>query len=712
MPQRLTTSFINTAIPGAYFEQNVKSIPVGVAVSGNIVIIGEAEEGRSISQIDPSNGVLLKNNIFAPSQADLVAKEYGKGPIVDAFNALVNASADPDITGAPTSIAIVKTNVGTKASLAASTYGTFESKNVGVSQNKISAEILQAVAEVKPSITSGNIPSFGAALDGLSFTVRVNGGTETVITLGVGGHTNNTTLASEINGLLPTGLECVVGPTASTIIIRSNDATDGNVRQGSLSFELIDSTLGDLASLGLSAQLVQSSQEPKVQVDIKRSDISLNESFTVGSDVVLWAGYQGTTASASISNGTLSFTVAGGSGSNLSINLSEHATLSDLADFINSQVGYVAKVNPSFGQISPLNLDEATFDCAVTGNFAPGGFKIAAYSFKSEIDKSKAVSFSLSTKYGLPAIQAKAFLSGGSKGGTSAADIVKAFDALKTIDVNFVVPLFSRDASLDIADGLTDSSSTYTIDAINSLAKTHVLSVSTPAIQKHRMAFVSYDGKYVDAKNKAGDMGHYRVAFCIQRPTITDSEGKVVEKQPWLMSCIAAGMQAAAFYKPIFNKLLNVISVKDPEGFDSGDAGSLEDALSAGLLVSEKAVDGDSWVSDQTTYTKDTNFVYNSIQAVYNSDLLSLDLSKSIKKAYVGKSLADIDAGLVSSFLSTKAESYRQQKLITSSKDAPLGYKNDKVTIVAPNLEISIEFKLSTGVYFAPISLFFSQVSK
>ena len=56
MPQRLTTSFVNTVRPGAYFDKKVKSTPVGVSVSGNIVIMGEAEGGAASFGIDSAAG--------------------------------------------------------------------------------------------------------------------------------------------------------------------------------------------------------------------------------------------------------------------------------------------------------------------------------------------------------------------------------------------------------------------------------------------------------------------------------------------------------------------------------------------------------------------------------------------------------------------------------------------------------------------------------
>ena len=79
-------------------------------------------------------------------------------------------------------------------------------------------------------------------------------------------------------------------------------------------------------------------------------------------------------------------------------------------------------------------------------------------------------------------------------------------------------------------------------------------------------------------------------------------------------------------------------------------------------------------------------------------------------KAFVGRSLADVNAGIAKSFLAQKMDGYKKIKLIAASDDAPLGYKNDKITINGPELDVSVEVKLATAIYFIPISISLSQV--
>jgi hypothetical protein len=393
----------------------------------------------------------------------------------------------------------------------------------------------------------------------------------------------------------------------------------------------------------------------------------------------------------------LTTAVTGGSGANLSITLGQYNTISELAAYINSQTGYSCSVMPAATQTNPKALDNvsAIGICATAANTQPGRIKKAAANVAKAMSQSNVLDFTATATTGLPAVMAsKAFLSGGAKGATLAANIVKAMTDLEGINVNFVVPLFSRDASTDIAEGLTDSSSTYTIDSVNALVKSHVLKMSTPKIKKHRIAFLSFWGTYSEAKNKAGQLANARISLAM----------------PWHTAAIAAGMQAAGFYKSITNKFANIISYEDPSGFDSGSPGDIEEALDAGLLFMEKAVVGSKWVCDQTTYGIDTNFVYNSIQAMYDADLVALDLAESFQTAFVGQSLADVDASTAIAFLASKMDQYKKQKLIAASDDAPLGFLNAKVKMRGPIMEVSVEIKLATAILFIPINIEISQV--
>lgn len=714
MAQRVVTSFVNTNIPGAYPNVTVKSNPVGLGASGNIVIIGEADGG------DSYQNVALKDNSFTPDQLDRVSAKYISGPIVDAMRALSAPSSDADIAGSANRVFIVKTNSGVQASAIVDTdYGSLVDQNWGKGGNKYKYQITSIAAELAPAKSGGTIPAFGAALNGLSFAIRLEGAASASVALSAtaSNHSNVATLVTELNGVLPAGI--VAAPGASTNSIKLTIAPDAAAyRKGwGKSFELVDSTPGNLAALGLSAGLTVSAQEPGVEVAISRPDIGLSETHDVRSAIALQVGYAGTSATMTIDQGakTLTTTVTGGSGANLSIDITQYRTVADLATFINSQTGYSAVVSSVAQQqpTSALDAVAAIGICSTGAGLKPGRVKNAANAFQKAMATSNALDFDVIALAGIPnPMQGPAFLAGGARGATAAADIIAAVNQLAGIQVNIIVPLFSRDAADDIADGITDSASTYTIDAVHAAVKSHCVQFSTPKLKRNRIAVLSFWGDYATSKDKAQSVADYRCSFTMQRATQVSSSGAITKFLPWYTAAVAAGMQAGGFYKSITNKFANVISFEDPSGFDSGSPGDVEDALDAGLLILTKDTAGNRWVSDQTTYGFDTNFVYNSIQAVYLADILSLDLADSFQKAFVGKSLADVDAATALSFLAQKMDGYKKLKMIASSDDAPLGYKNPKVSISAPEMDISVEIKLATAIYFVPISISISQVQQ
>tara|TARA_R100000951_G_scaffold116766_1_gene130557 strand:+ start:193 stop:2352 length:2160 start_codon:yes stop_codon:yes gene_type:complete len=713
MAQRVTTSFVNTNIPGAYVETTVISSPVGITNTGDIVIIGEAAGGADITQES------LKDNWFTPTQLDRVRAKYLSGPIVDAMSAMTAPSNDSEITGSAGRVYIVKTNVGTQASRAldaspSGTYGTLTDKNYGIDGNKYKVQVINVEDEVGASIQGTDLViGDGSIFDGLSFGFRGNGGAETTVTLSatMGDHDTIAELAAEIDAQLPAGFSCNEATTDALIFSSDADA-DANGKGEGKAFELIDSTPGDLLALGHAVGLTVSSQEPEVEVSIIRQDTNTNESHIVKAEVALKLGYVGTSATVSINSGVLTTTVVGGAGANLSINLDEHATMADLATFIDSQDGYSASSEASSNNLAPIRLDEVTASgiCS-TGDLEAGRIKKSAYNMALKLSESSTLDFDFTLSFGLPAEMNKAkFLAGGTKGGTKAADIVNAIAPIEGVKVNFVVPLFSRDASEDIAEGLTDSSSTYTIDAINFAVKSHALAMSTVKLKKNRLAMLSKWDTYANAKTHAQTLASFRALVFSQKTTQTNSANEVVDYLPWHTACVATGMQSAGFYKSLAGRLANVIGYTDPSGFDSGNFDDTEDATDAGLMILQAETAGNKWIVDQTTYGFDSNFVYNSLQAMYMADVLSVQLADFLGKFIVGKSLADIGAAAIAGQIAKKMEEFRKLKIIGASDDAPLGYKGLDIQINGPIAAVKIECKLATAILFIPVQLSLSQI--
>ena len=914
MAQFLNTPWISTPVPGAYVKTTVISNASGLASSGVVLIMGEADGGPDYTE------VTLANNFYGPTALNQVRAIYTGGPIVDAFAALSAPSNDQDIVGTASSIYIIKTNKGTQATSAIAGYGTFQALNYGVGGNLFNYTITSLSTETPPQVTGTTIPAFGNALNGDTFTIRMNGGASDVITLsdsgggaspataqsdastaytslaghggyviipsaldgqtltagyynftsgaatlaasgagtltlsgsatdvfviktattlttGAGGtptitlaggalaknvywivgssatinsgftgtfqgniiaqasitdtlggtvngsmialtgavtlsaattvnaqsapllasagafgilgasgvtstgativngdlgssptnsitgfppgvvntaaHGNIAELVVELNGLLPAGITASAGLAANTLVLTMAPSGSPYASGSGQSFELIDSTPGDLAALGLVPGLTVSSEEPAVEVQIINTTAGVNEVFNISPNVALTVGYEGTTGSLTINATTLTTTVTGGTGSNLSIVLSQYTTVGQLAAFINAQPGYSASAAAAATSIPTSSLDQVTaIGIASPSGAQVGRIKDSAYVFQKQMVNSTVFGFIPTATAGLPAPAALAYLAGGKLGPTKAIDIVNAIAQMAGIQVNIIVPLFSQDASKDITAGNTDPASTYTIAAIDELLKSHCIQYSTPTLKHNRMAILSCMDTYANCKAQAQSLAAYRCSLTCQQVTQVNSAGVNQLFQPWYASCLAAGMQAGGFYKSICNHLTNAVSFTNPAGYDSGDPADVADAIIAGLLVLTQNTSGILWCNDSTTYGLDSNFVYNSIQAVYLSDILALDLAQSFQTAIVGKSVADVSAASALSFLQQKFDFYRKMKMVTSSKDAVLGYKNASITIAAPSMFVSVEAKLVTSIYFVAIDLALSAVQQ
>jgi len=706
MPQEITVSPQGTLIiPGAYPSITYQSTPVGIAVDGNIVIMGEAAGGPSF-YAQPLSGVY-----YTPDQAQQVQSTYISGPIVDAFRALANPSADPNIVGAPNRIYICKTNTSTAASSTLASYGLLTDSNYGVNGNNYLYQVTSTSAELAPVYTSGVVPAFGAPLNGASFSIRLNGAAAVVVALSAtaGLHDNATDLATELNTVLPAGIVASAGSLTGTIVLTMAADALAYAKSWGKSFELFDSTPGDLASLGLVQGLYISAQEPAVEIQVTNSIYGTNTTYDAAADIAMTIGYQGTTALLTINQATsmLTTVVAGGSGTNLSVNMSQYPTIGSLVAYINSQAGYSASVIPSAQQLPPSSLDAQTAlpFASSEAHVQPGLLKDALYNFQQSISGAPLL-FSATAGGGLPApMSVPVYLAGGARGGTLAVDIVNALQAIAGITINMIVPLFSEDASLDIIAGVTASSSTYTINAINALVRSHCLEYSTPQLKRNRIGFCSYLGTYSAAAQQAQVMGSFRISMAFQSAMQVNSVGAVVTFQPWYTAVVAAGMQAAGFYQSICNKAANILSYIDPVGYDSGNPGDVENALEAGLLMLAQDTTRVYFVSDQNTYGFDNNVVLNSIQAVYLSDVIALDLTQSLFVQYVGKSTADVNEAVVEGYIAQKMAQYKAQKALVGTTNNPTGYANLKVKIVSPALYVSVMVIIASAIYFIPINL-------
>jgi hypothetical protein len=487
---------------------------------------------------------------------------------------------------------------------------------------------------------------------------------------------------------------------------------------GAANINTIFKSLGADAAANFLQSLLASSVELKKTISLKKDSSGLQESFVVGGDIVMTLGYNGTSATSTIGlvGGVLKLqtSVVGGAGTNLDIDLSKIASIAQLVAKINLNAGYkAAAASVAASQVSPSVLDQASFSIASDLANMPARIKNDLYALtKSDkgLKGSTMIVYAPIATAGLPEDKSIAYLSGGSKGGSSGLQLSKAIDALQAVRCNFVVPLISKDASADILSGDTDPSSTYMVDAINAAVKTHVLSMSTAKIKRHRVCIVSKNDTFANVKASAQNMASFRVAHVFQdAKDFSASTGNIVQFQSWMSAVKAAGMQAAASYKGIFGprRLVNISgAIQAAADFDDQSIGDLEDALLAGLMpLQRQETGGFSWVSDQMTYSIDNNFVYNSLQAVYIADVMAITLADSLKKAFIGESVADVSVGLVETFVNAKLNEFLNNKFTVGTTSYPNGVKSISISIDGSVLFVEVCVIEASTIKFIPVSL-------
>ena len=472
-----------------------------------------------------------------------------------------------------------------------------------------------------------------------------------------------------------------------------------------------------ISKTGSPKQII-SATERSVIITVARQTDGSNESATAGGQIALKVGYTGTTATLQITSTQAIFTVTGGSGASFTVDLASYPTIADLTAYIDAQVGFdVSAGNASLGQQPATVLDEGTYGICTTYGNLTGRVKMDAVKFLQAVNNNLGlIQFGLTgtpAASGLPADYSNTFLAGGALGATTNANFQAALDACKKLSLNFVVPLMSQDASADIILGETSSSSTYTIDFINAATKTHVINMSKLKAQKNRQGFCSFLGTFDEGKDMSGSLAEARISLCIQ--DMKDLSATSVEQfQPWMSAAKAAALQAAAFYKSIFNKLVNCSGVLMADGtFDPSDQDQVEDALQSGFLVLQTDDQGAvTFISDQTTWQRDDNFVWNSIQAIYDADTVSLTTAKKMSQYFVGKSLADFTAESGLQALGSIMGEMLRLKLLAPSDDAPLGYKDAVIRINGNTMYASVGIKLATSLYFFRIEFVVSRVQQ
>lgn len=495
----------------------------------------------------------------------------------------------------------------------------------------------------------------------------------------------------------------ILGGAQELVVMKTNSSVFATLSlpQGSAALGTLKAKRSGAPGNQISASIAVVSG--KAIITLNRLDKGVSEiSSPLGSNPVLTIQCTDSVASAAtmtIASGMLTTTVTGGTTAPLSIDLTKFFTVSALASYIAAQPGYSASpVSQKLGSLNPSVLDSVTALSIKTAAL----IKKDAYEVSQFFSASALVSYTPTLKSGLPTVMSKTFMSGGARGATSQAAIQACIDALLARRVNFIVPLFSRDAASDIADGLTDSASNYDIHATHAAIVSHVNQASTVKGRKERQGFVGFkDSVYDDVAEQSANLSAARVQIAFQDiDVVSASTGLIALKQPHMLALISAAMKASALVGlPNTFKQPSISGFYHPSFDPSTQA---EKAISDNLLFVEKSPTGSfRFVLDNSTYSSNTDaWIYNRPSVLYAADTAAYSIRLNTEQ-FVGRRNSDVSEESIKNLMIGVMDNLRTAGIIVADNNTGgRGYKNLSVKINGSIVTINVTLALVEGLEF------------
>jgi hypothetical protein len=725
----------NLYIPGAYSLRNVLLTGAAPSVAvGKVAIIGESSKGAP-----GSDGVMQ----FSPEALKDLITMYGEGAIVDAARALVQPSNDGKITSGASAIYVYKTNPSTKASLALATnWATISSLEYGQEANLISVQIEKANAIDASVTSSAPFDSVNDLVAGLKMSVRVNGGAVHVFTMPAAVVSRATLLAALNNvanwtGGLPSGITWATGGAsdAAALLTASQDAlsTDHQLGAGR-SFELLAGSPDLLSVVNIDEQLYAPSLEPAIRLIAQRALDGINEDTNndvgnLGGEITLLMSYEGTTATVSITATQLLTTVSGGSGSNLTLSLSNFRTLNDLAAYINAQTGYKASIPATVnGGLSPTILDKvsAIGIASASGNESAGRIKADYYAvYRHVLANSSLIEVPASTTgKGLPDAMGPAFLSGAVRGASASSSFISGLEALEAIeDIDLVIPLVSQDASDDIVEDptITDSGSTYTASSILAATNSHCRLMSNTKNRKERAMYAGIRGTFSECQVQALALNSEMCSLLIQDVEVLGTDGNLTFKQPHIAAAICAGMQAGAdIGEPTTKKLINATAIRHvgKQGLTLSASNTFNPKTKADLAIQKGILPlnnpsrgGIQIMVQNSTYSKDSNFVFNRPSVYSAMNYITKVLRQSLEDKFIGdKNKTSTKDAIEAEIVAIMSDFLRSDITVGDDSNKGLGWKDLAIRIDGNAVIIDITATPVQGIDFILMNLNFDNI--
>lgn len=374
--------------------------------------------------------------------------------------------------------------------------------------------------------------------------------------------------------------------------------------------------------------------------------------------------YVGTEATATISVAPATVTLVAGS-TTTTIDLTDFATISDLVDRINAVSGFNASVLDGNYEKPALNgLDNLTSANAKTGTVTVTGNLSAVVDWLNSTGEGFITATRKANSGTVPVNAPYTYLTGGSDGVTTNSDWQKGFDALQTIDVQWVTPISST-------------------PSIHAMTDSHVAYMSNVA-RMERRAIVGGGTGQTDAEAilAAKALGSDRTSYTHLGIYDYDDNGKLTLYPAY----VAAAMVAAAFAgsnpgTPLTNHTLKIRGIerklRNPTDTDQ--------LILGGVLCIEDTPKGYKVVKSITTWLVNSN---------YNRVEVSVGAALDFVSRNVRNILDDLRGAKGTPATLSEAVSRTDSILRTLAQPEPMGpavIVGDKINPAYKNITASLE---------------------
>jgi hypothetical protein len=496
----------------------------------------------------------------------------------------------------------------------------------------------------------------------------------------------------------PSNDPAIRGGAQELVLIKTNATTKASLTLPS--YGTVTDKRGGIGGNQISVQVALVSGSTIITInDLQKGLVEVSD--PIGGNTVMTLQCTDGAASAAtvtLTDKKLTTAVTGGStAQNLDIDLSTVSNVAKLVELINQNPGYSASAASATMGAKPVSvLDKAS----AAGILVARDFDKDLSEVKEFFAASSLVDFSATATAGVPSVMARTLLSGGAKGATSQADIQDGIDALLKRRINFVIPLFSRDAADDISDDLTDAASSYSIASVHAAVRSHCNEASTIKGRKERQGFVGFKGSFDEAIEAASDLNAYRVQMAFQDVDAIAASGELVTMQPHMLAVLSAGMKASAL--PGLSNLNKAPSISGFSHADFDPETQAEKAIRANLCYVEKAPNGGyRFAMDNTTYqdTKDA-WIFNRPSVIYAADLAAYTLRLNTE-AFIGVRNSDLSEESIRNSLISVFDSLKSAGIIVGDNNTGgRGYKDLTIKLEGSIIRIGVTLALVENYEF------------